>query len=125
MVELRTLKFNLIFEEPTQYFQVGKLLQKMSDSGSVGNSEVTRVKGVTVVKPIVYGSVSQPFGKKRENDGHTHEWTIYVKPYTNEDMSAYVKKVQFRLHDSYANCNRIVSKPPYEVSSGLTFFSQV
>ena len=27
-----------------------------------------------------------------------------------------MKKVQFRLHDSYANCNRIVSKPPYEVS---------
>lgn len=88
----------------------------MSDSGSVGNNDATRVKGVTVVKPIVYGSVSQPFGKKREPDGHTHEWTIYVKPFSNEDMSAYVKKVQFRLHDSYANCNRIVSKPPYEVS---------
>jgi len=54
--------------------------------------------------------------KKRESDGHTHEWSIYVKPYTNEDMSAYVKKVQFRLHDSYANCNRLVSNPPYEVS---------
>lgn len=31
-------------------------------------------------------------------------------------LCSYVKKVQFRLHDSYANCNRIVSKPPYEVS---------
>lgn len=88
----------------------------MSDSGSVGSSDVTRVKGVTIVKPLVYGSASTPFGKKREPDGHTHEWTIYVKPYTNEDMSAYVKKVQFRLHDSYANSNRVVSKPPYEVS---------
>ena len=29
---------------------------------------------------------------------------------------SYVKKVQFRLHDSYTNSNRIVSKPPYEVS---------
>ena len=29
---------------------------------------------------------------------------------------SYVKKVQFRLHDSYANSNRVVSKPPYEVS---------
>ena len=86
----------------------------MSDSGSVGNSDVIRVKGVTM-KPIVYGSSSTPFGKKRDSDGHTHEWTIYVKPYTNEDMSAYVKKVQFRLHDSYANSNRVVSKPPYEV----------
>ena len=59
----------------------------MSESESVVNSEQSRVKA-QVVKPIVYGSVSIPFGKKREPDGHTHEWTIYVKPYTNEDMSA-------------------------------------
>ena len=48
----------------------------MSDSGSVSGSvtgsEATRVKGVSIVKPIVYGSTSQPFGKKREPDGHTH-----------------------------------------------------
>lgn len=31
-------------------------------------------------------------------------------------MSNYVKKVQFRLHDSYTNSNRVISKPPYEVS---------
>ena len=64
----------------------------MSDSGSVASqSDATRVKGVTIVKPIVYGSSSTPFGKKREPDGHTHEWTIYVKPHTNEDISAYVE----------------------------------
>ena len=28
---------------------------------------------------------------------------MYVKPYHNDDMSVYVKKVHFRLHDSYAN----------------------
>ena len=67
------------------------------------------------MKPIVYGNSSQSFGKKRESDGHTHDWTVYVKPYNNEDMSSYVKKVQFKLHDSYANYNRVVSKPPYEV----------
>jgi len=39
---------------------------------------------VTVVKPIVYGNVARYFGKKREEDGHTHQWTIYVKPYRNE-----------------------------------------
>jgi YEATS domain-containing protein 4 len=31
---------------------------------------------------------------------------VYVKPYANEDMSSYVKKVQFKLHESYANPNR-------------------
>lgn len=45
------------------------------------------------MKPIVYGNVARFFGKKREEDGHTHEWTVYVKPYNNEDMSTYVKKV--------------------------------
>lgn len=75
-----------------------------------------RVKGATVVKPIVYGNVSKHFGKKRESDGHTHEWTVYVKPFINEDMSNFVKKVTFKLHESYANPSRSVTKPPYEVS---------
>ncbi|XP_071446152.1 YEATS domain-containing protein 4 [Hetaerina americana] len=75
-----------------------------------------RVKGVTLVKPIVYGNIARYFGRKREEDGHTHQWTVYVKPYRNEDMSSYVKKVHFKLHDSYANPNRVVSKPPYEVT---------
>ena len=38
-------------------------------------------QGVTVVKPIVYGNLARPFGKKREEDGHTHQWTVYAKPY--------------------------------------------
>lgn len=68
------------------------------------------------MKPIVYGNVARSFGKKREEDGHTHQWTVYVKPYNNEDMSAYVKKVHFKLHESYANPSRIITKGPYEVT---------
>nr|XP_021399944.1 YEATS domain-containing protein 4 isoform X2 [Lonchura striata domestica] len=75
-----------------------------------------RVKGVTIVKPVVYGNVARYFGKKREEDGHTHQWTVYVKPYRNEDMSAYVKKIQFKLHESYGNPLRVVTKPPYEIT---------
>jgi YEATS domain-containing protein 4 len=41
---------------------------------------------------------------------------VYVKPYFNEDMASYVKKVHFKLHESYANANRILTKPPYEVT---------
>ncbi|XP_015783472.1 YEATS domain-containing protein 4-like [Tetranychus urticae] len=75
-----------------------------------------RIKGVTIVKPIVYGNVARHFGKKREEDGHTHSWNVYVKPFQNEDMSTYVKKVHFKLHESYTNPNRIVTKPPFEVT---------
>ncbi|GFG31551.1 hypothetical protein Cfor_00462 [Coptotermes formosanus] len=75
-----------------------------------------RSQGVCIVKPVVYGNIARYFGKKREEDGHTHQWTVYVKPYHNEDMSTYVKKVHFKLHESYAEPNRIVVKPPYEVT---------
>ncbi|RZF49143.1 hypothetical protein LSTR_LSTR008429 [Laodelphax striatellus] len=75
-----------------------------------------RVKGVTIVKPIVFGNYARYFGKKREEDGHTHEWTVYLKPYLNEDISKYVRKVHFKLHDSYSTPNRIITKPPFEVA---------
>lgn len=74
-----------------------------------------RVKGALVVKPVVFGNTARYFGKARE-DNHTHQWTVYLRSYNNEDMSSYIKKVSFRLHDSYANFNRIVTQPPYEVS---------
>lgn len=89
------------------------LKSKMAEFGPDSGG---RMKGVTIVKPIVYGNVARYFGKKREEDGHTHQWTVYVKPYKNEDMSTYVKKVHFKLHESYANQNRVVTKPPYEVT---------
>uniref|UniRef100_A0A8B9UG28 YEATS domain containing 4 n=1 Tax=Anas zonorhyncha TaxID=75864 RepID=A0A8B9UG28_9AVES len=60
-----------------------------------------RVKGVTIVKPIVYGNVARYFGKKREEDGHTHQWTVYVKPYRNEVSAAGLV---------------LVTKPPYEIT---------
>ncbi|KAK3099191.1 hypothetical protein FSP39_000791, partial [Pinctada imbricata] len=72
--------------------------------------------GTTIVKPFIYGNISRYFGKKREEDGHTHQWTVYVKPYKNEDLSSYVKKINFKLHESYPNPNRVLMKPPYEVT---------
>ena len=31
-------------------------------------------------------------------------------------MSAYVKKVQFKLHETFNNPNRVITKPPYELT---------
>lgn len=73
-----------------------------------------RVKGALIIKPIVYGNCARHLGQARE-DGHTHEWTVYLRSYNNEDMSAYIKRVQIKLHDSYHNSNRILTQPPYEV----------
>lgn len=86
------------------------------DLFSSQNNQFFYSQGITIVKPLVYGNIARSFGKKRESDGHTHQWTVYVKPYLNEDLSVYVKKIHFKLHESYANANRIVTKPPYEVT---------
>ncbi|XP_055548000.1 YEATS domain-containing protein 4 [Wyeomyia smithii] len=88
----------------------------MNISTDFGPDSGGRVKGLTIVKPLVYGNIARSFGKKREEDGHTHQWTVYVKPYRNEDMSTYVKKIHFKLHESYVNPNRVVTKPPFEVT---------
>ncbi|KAF8372808.1 gfl-1 [Pristionchus pacificus] len=77
---------------------------------------VERAKGKKISKPIVYGNTATPFGYKRESDGHSHQWTVFVKPYHYEDPSLYIRKVQFKLHDSYANPTRVVEKPPFEVT---------
>jgi len=55
------------------------------------------------------------FNIRTEKDGHTHAWRVYLRPFENEDLSVFVKKVQFKLHNSYAVPIRTVTKPPYEV----------
>lgn len=82
----------------------------------MANSPGPRLRGTVISKPIVYGNMARYFGKKREEDGHTHQWTVFLKPFENEDMSTYVRKVIFKLHESYANPNRVIARPPYEVT---------
>ncbi|KAH8877268.1 YEATS domain-containing protein [Schistosoma japonicum] len=80
-------------------------------------SDVVENLKTTVVKPIVYGNVSRYLGKKREEDGRTHQWTAFLRPYnTSEDLSTFIRKVQFKLHESYSNPIRIVNKPPFELT---------
>ena len=38
------------------------------------------------------------FNIRTEKDGHTHAWRVYLRPFENEDLSVFVKKVQFKLH---------------------------
>lgn len=77
-----------------------------------------RQKGVTIIKPIVYGNISRPLPDKKavaNGPEHTHRWTVYVKPYNNEDMN-YIKKVSFKLHESYGpQAERVKTQPPFEV----------
>lgn len=54
--------------------------------------------------PIVFGNSAVAL-KKAENE-HTHRWTVFVRGFNNEDISTYVRKVIFKLHDSFIQPNR-------------------
>ncbi|KZF21738.1 yeats-domain-containing protein [Xylona heveae TC161] len=79
-----------------------------------------RVKGVSVYRPFVFGSIARPIdpNKKPPNlpPEHTHQWTVWVRGVDDEDISYWLKKVQFKLHETYANALRTVEGPPFEVS---------
>lgn len=52
-------------------------------------------------RPIIYGSEAIPLEKSETSD-HTHRWSIYVKPYhSEEEMGKWVKRITFKLHESY------------------------
>lgn len=71
--------------------------------------------GKSFKRSIVYGSLATPI-KKPDTD-HTHKWTVYVRPFNEkEDMSKYVKRVTFKLHDSFAQPLRQIDEAPWEVN---------
>ncbi|KAI0463061.1 hypothetical protein LJB42_003076 [Komagataella kurtzmanii] len=78
-----------------------------------------RLKGVSISRPIVYGNVAKPFGEKRPpeaNAEHTHTWTVFVKDPQGKDLSYFIKKVVFKLHDTYPNSARTIESPPFQVT---------
>ncbi|EAU39406.1 conserved hypothetical protein [Aspergillus terreus NIH2624] len=85
---------------------------------SVGGSK--RVRGVSVFRPFVFGSEAQPFDPAKKPPhvpaDHTHQWRVFVKGVNDEDISYWLKKVQFKLHETYAQNVRTIEQPPFEVS---------
>ena len=73
-----------------------------------------RLKGVSISYPVVLGTVAVSLGKKA-TDQATHSWTVYTRSPREEDMSAAVKKVTFKLHQSFANPNVDVKAAPFEL----------
>ncbi|KAJ3338638.1 YEATS domain-containing protein 4 [Gonapodya sp. JEL0774] len=73
-----------------------------------------RVKNKVVTKSIIYGSYAQPFPTKNAQ-GHTHEWIVFVRGADGESIGNYVKKVVFKLHESFEVPTRTVDTDPFEV----------
>eukprot|EP00835_Amoeboradix_gromovi_P001845 NODE_93_length_21581_cov_0.291919.p8 type:complete len:198 gc:universal NODE_93_length_21581_cov_0.291919:13301-13894(+) len=69
--------------------------------------------------PIVYGNYAVQIAQAenaQEPERHTHRWTLYVRGVNGEDISYYIKKIEFKLHESFDEPIRTISSPPYEVT---------
>jgi YEATS domain-containing protein 4 len=69
----------------------------------------------------VFGSIAKPIPASSRPSNlppdHTHRWTIFVQPISsNHDITHWLKKVQFKLHETYSQSLRTVEAPPFEVT---------
>lgn len=71
-------------------------------------------KNQIIVKPFIYGSVAISLGKKSDKK-LTHKWCVYVRGVNNENISNFIKSVQFTLHTTFPNNIRVVNKWPFEL----------
>jgi YEATS domain-containing protein 4 len=84
-----------------------------------------RVKGIQIARPFIYGTTARPFDAKTNPkpagvpDDHTHSWTVFVKGIDDTDITYWLRRVQFKLHESIPNPVRTVEAPgpgkPFEV----------
>ncbi|KAF7309895.1 Yeats family protein [Mycena indigotica] len=94
-----------------------------------------RVKNLSIHRPIIYGNVASVLSPRQREQlaatapDHTHTWTVAVRGAASpdkeaatsmvggaDDISYFVKRVSFKLHDTYPNPLRHVEKPPFEVT---------
>ncbi|KAI6090453.1 yeats family-domain-containing protein [Hypoxylon rubiginosum] len=68
-----------------------------------------RVKGVQIYRPFIYGTTARPFN---DTDNirpptvpadHTHSWQVFVKGVDDVDIFYWLRRVQFKLHESIPN----------------------
>ena len=71
-----------------------------------------RIKLVSVRRPFVYGTTARKFGPDNPAppgtpEGHTHSWEVFVRGIDDDvDITYWVRRVQFKLHESIANHSR-------------------
>ena len=84
-------------------------------------SSAKRVRNTKISRHFIIGNESHvlPYASypNPPPDGHTKGWKVYVRPLPNgPDITTWLKKVQFKLHHTYADASRTIEAPgPYEV----------
>ena len=63
----------------------------------------------------VYGSIAKPIDPDKRppniSPDHTHTWTVYVRGVDGDDITYWLKKVQFKLHETYSQAVRTIEAP--------------
>ncbi|WVQ84467.1 hypothetical protein IAT38_006619 [Cryptococcus sp. DSM 104549] len=101
-----------------------------------------RIRGIQVHRPIIYGSHARLLTETERQlapPGHTHRWTIFFTsaatpppkqvpgggdsyddinyiPGGADDLSYLIRKVTFKLHETYPTPSRVFDKPPFAVT---------
>ncbi|KAK9451088.1 yeats family-domain-containing protein [Limtongia smithiae] len=91
----------------------------MSHNFSKTSGSSKRLKNLQICQPFIYGNIAVPLGENRGPDvpiDHTHSWTVFLRGLNGEDLSSFIKRVVFKLHDTYANSTRSIEEPPFEVT---------
>ncbi|KAI8831771.1 yeats family-domain-containing protein [Chytriomyces cf. hyalinus JEL632] len=56
------------------------------------------------------------FGPPPSDPSHTHRWTVFVRGANDGDISPIIKRVSFKLHESFVPPVRVNGSPPFEVT---------
>lgn len=81
-------------------------------------------QGIQIYRPVIYGNSARmltPEEKTRAPPEHTHQWTVALRSAASfptngenegdfiggrDDLSHFIKRVTFKLHESFPNPNR-------------------
>ncbi|KAI1155960.1 hypothetical protein F4825DRAFT_361595 [Nemania diffusa] len=73
-----------------------------------------RVKGIQIFRPFIYGTTARPFNDTDNprppgvSPDHTHSWQVFVKGVEDTDIFYWLRRVQFKLHESIPNHLRTI-----------------
>ncbi|PHH69529.1 hypothetical protein CDD82_7702 [Ophiocordyceps australis] len=81
----------------------------MAPSNQLGR----RVKLTQIRRPFVVGTTALPFSDSNPKppgtpENHTHSWQVFVKGLEDTDITYWVRRVQFKLHESIPNYIRMI-----------------
>ncbi|KAH9938116.1 uncharacterized protein B0H18DRAFT_965675 [Fomitopsis serialis] len=80
----------------------------------MASNDRVRQRGITIHRPIIYGNSAVVLTQKERETlptpDHTHRWTVA------DDLTYFIKRVTFKLHDTYTNPTRALDKPPFEIT---------